>query len=259
MAVISVLWVVVGFSLASATASAGFIGDPRTFFMFSGVGGETHPDLAPDDPAAALRAVPAQVRHHHAGAHHRRVRRARALHGYLLFMVLFSLFIYAPLAHWTWHPEGFLRQWGVLDFAGGTVVHMSAGLRGARRRAGAGPAPVARCASEPHAPANLPFVMLGTGMLWFGWFGFNAGSALGASAQAALRLRHHQHRLRRGDARLDRLRLAARPQAVGAMGACIGAVVGLVAITPAAGFITVGQSIADRRGRQPASATPPCT
>ncbi|MCI0671569.1 MAG: ammonium transporter [Myxococcaceae bacterium] len=241
MAVISLLWVVVGFSLAFGDSLHGLLGDPRTFLFFSGVGGETHPALAPTIPLLLFALfqlkfaiiTPALITE----AFAERVR----FGAYLLFMVLFSLFIYAPLAHWTWHPQGFLRAWGVLDFAGGTVVHMSAGfaaLAGALvlgRRHG-------HEASASHAPANLPFVMLGTGMLWFGWFGFNAGSALGANAQATLAF-----------ATTNTASAAAmlgwmvcewlRGRKPSAMGACVGAVVGLVAVTPAAGFITVGQSI----------------
>jgi ammonium transporter, Amt family len=160
---------------------------------------------------------------------------------YLLFMVLFSLFIYAPLAHWTWHPEGFLRKLGVLDFAGGTVVHMSAGLA-----ALAGAMVLGRrysqTSGESHTPANLPFVVLGTGMLWFGWFGFNAGSALSASSLATLAFgttNTASAAAMLGWMAFDMLR-GRKPSA---MGACVGAVVGLVAVTPAAGFITVGQSI----------------
>ena len=93
-------------------------------------------------------------------------------------MVLFMTFIYAPLAHWTWHPNGFLRNWGVLDFAGGTVVHMSAGMAALAGAFFFGPR---RDYARPSYPANIPFVLLGTGLLWFGWFGFNAGSALGSS------------------------------------------------------------------------------
>jgi ammonium transporter, Amt family len=128
MAVISLLWVVVGFSLAFGDSIGGFVGDPRTFFMFSWVGGDTHAALAPTIPLLLFALfqlkfaiiTPALI----TGAFAERVR----FGAYLLFMVLFSLCIYAPLAHWTWHPNGFLRAWGVLDFAGGTVVHMSAGF-----------------------------------------------------------------------------------------------------------------------------------
>lgn len=159
----------------------------------------------------------------------------------MLFICLFTLFIYAPLAHWTWHPQGFLHRWGVLDFAGGTVVHMSAGfaaLAGAmmlgRRKA--------HIEGEPHVPANIPFVMLGTGMLWFGWFGFNAGSALGANATAALAFlttNTASAAAMLGWMCSDGIQ-GRKPSA---LGACIGAVVGLVAITPAAGYVSVGASL----------------
>jgi Amt family ammonium transporter len=241
MAVISLLWVVVGFSLCFGDSFHGLIGDPRTFFMFSGVGGETHPELAPTIPLLLFALfqlkfaiiTPALI----TGAFAERVR----FKAYVLFMVLFSLFIYAPLAHWTWHPQGFLRQWGVLDFAGGTVVHMSAGLAALAGALVLGPRHDAH-PSASHAPANLPFVLLGTGMLWFGWFGFNAGSALSASSVAALAFattNTASAAAMLGWLAVDWLR-GRKPSA---LGACVGAVVGLVAVTPAAGFITVGQSI----------------
>src|SRR5437773_10227718 len=185
MGVISILWIVVGFSLAFGDSIGGIIGDPRTFFMFTRVGALTHPDLAPTIPLVVFALfqlkfaiiTPALI----TGSFAERVR----FTSYLLFMCLFSIFVYSPLAHWTWHPDGFLHRMGVLDFAGGTVVHMSAGyaaLAGAmvlgRRKT--------HLAGEAHTPANIPFVILGTGMLWFGWFGFNAGSALSASGQAAM-------------------------------------------------------------------------
>src|SRR6267142_2071535 len=184
MAVISILWVVVGFSLAFGDSIGGVIGNPATFFMFTRVGAETHPALAPTIPLVVFALfqlkfaiiTPALI----TGSFAERVR----FTSYLLFMCLFSIFIYSPLAHWTWHPDGFLHKMGVLDFAGGTVVHMSAGLA-----ALAGALTLGRRkthqAGEAHTPANIPFVILGTGMLWFGWFGFNAGSALSASGQAA--------------------------------------------------------------------------
>jgi Amt family ammonium transporter len=241
MAVISILWIVVGFSLAFGDSLHGLIGDPRTFFMFSRVGALTHPDLAPTIPLIMFALfqlkfaiiTPALI----TGSFAERVR----FTSYLLFMCLFSIFIYAPLAHWTWHPEGFLHKLGVLDFAGGTVVHMSAGLA-----ALAGAIVLGRRkthqAGEAHTPANVPFVILGTGMLWFGWFGFNAGSALSASGQAAMAF-----------ATTNTASAAAalawiffdgmRGQKPSALGACVGAVVGLVAITPAAGYVSVGDSI----------------
>jgi Amt family ammonium transporter len=149
------------------------------------------------------------------------------------------LLIYAPLAHWTWHPKGFLFAMGVLDFAGGTVVHMSAGF------AALAASMYLRNKSETKAsisPANIPFVLLGTGLLWFGWFGFNAGSALGAGPLAASAF-----------ATTNTASAAAglcwilfdsvRGKKPSALGFCIGAVVGLVAITPAAGFVTIPSSI----------------
>jgi ammonium transporter, Amt family len=241
MAVISILWIVVGFSLAFGDSVYGLVGDPRTFFMFTRVGASTHPDLAPTIPLILFALfqlkfaiiTPALI----TGSFAERVR----FTSYLLFMCLFSIFIYAPLAHWTWHPQGFLHKLGVLDFAGGTVVHMSAGLA-----ALAGAITLGRRktheAGEAHTPANIPFVILGTGMLWFGWFGFNAGSALSASGQAAMAF-----------ATTNTASAAAalawiffdgwRGHKPSALGACVGAVVGLVAITPAAGYVSIGESI----------------
>ena len=241
MGVITILWIVVGFSLAFGDSLYGVIGNPATFFMFSRVGPLTHPDLAPTIPLILFALfqlkfaiiTPALI----TGSFAERVR----FTSYLLFMCLFSVFIYSPLAHWTWHPDGFLHKLGVLDFAGGTVVHMSAGfaaLAGAmtlgRRKT--------HQAREAHTPANIPFVILGTGMLWFGWFGFNAGSALSASGQAAMAF-----------ATTNTASAAAalawiffdgmRGHKPSALGACVGAVVGLVAITPAAGYVSIGESI----------------
>src|SRR3990170_5418914 len=126
--VVSVLWIVVGFSLSFGDSLGGLVGNPMTYFMFQGVSEATDPRLSPTIPLLLFALfqlkfaiiTPALI----CGAFAERVRFA----AYLLFVTLFTLLIYAPLAHWTWHPDGFLRQWGVLDFAGGTVVHMSAGF-----------------------------------------------------------------------------------------------------------------------------------
>jgi Amt family ammonium transporter len=152
-------------------------------------------------------------------------------------MCLFSLLIYAPLAHWTWHPDGFLRKLGVLDFAGGTVVHMSAGFA-----ALAGAYVLGKREHKFHIPANIPFIILGTGMLWFGWFGFNAGSALSANSLAVLAF--GTTNMAAASALITWVMFDALVgRKITAMGACIGAVVGLVAITPAAGFVNIGQSV----------------
>ncbi len=241
LGVISLVWVLIGFSLAFGDSIGGVVGNPLTFFLFDGVGEATHPKLAATVPLVIFAMfqlkfaiiTPALI----TGSFAERVR----FSAYLLFMVLFSVLIYAPLAHWTWHPEGFLHKWGVLDFAGGTVVHMSAGfaaLAGAmilgRRKI--------HLNKESHVPANVPFVLLGTGMLWFGWFGFNAGSAGGASSTATMAFattNTASAAAMLGWMFFDWMR-GLKPSA---MGACIGAVVGLVAITPACGFVTVRQSI----------------
>src|SRR4051812_13976532 len=191
LGVISLLWVFVGFGLAFGDDIGGVIGNPMSFFMFDNVSDGTV-TLGTGDAALKLTIpllvfsmfqlkfaiiTPALI----TGSFAERVR----FSAYLLFMVLFSLVIYCPLAHMTWHPDGVFFKWGVKDFAGGTVVHMSAGwaaLAGAL-------IPGRRKAHEhghEHIPANAPFVLLGTGMLWFGWFGFNAGSALKANGDAAV-------------------------------------------------------------------------
>ena len=241
MGVISLLWVVFGFSLAFGESIGGFIGNPFTYFMFNGVGAETHPDLSPTIPLMLFAMfqlkfaiiTPALI----TGSFAERVR----FSSYLVFIILFSIFIYAPLAHMTWHPNGILRQMGVLDFAGGTVVHMSAGfaaLAGAiilgRRKS--------HLNNEKHNPANIPYVLLGTGLLWFGWFGFNAGSALAANAVAVLAFATTN--TASASAAIAWIFFdAMRGKKPSALGASVGAVVGLVAITPAAGFVTIGQSI----------------
>jgi len=241
MGVVSVLWVVVGFSLAFGDSLGGVLGDPRTFFMFRGVGGSTHPDLAPTIPLALFAMfqlkfaiiTPALI----TGSFAERVR----FSSYILFITLFTLLVYCPLAHWTWHPKGFLRVWGVLDFAGGTVVHLSAGFAALAGALFLGRRKV-HVAAETHVPANIPFVLLGTGMLWFGWFGFNAGSALAANETAVTAF------LTTNTASAAAMLAwvlfdAVRGRRPSGLGAAIGAVVGLVAITPAAGYVTVGQSV----------------
>jgi Amt family ammonium transporter len=239
MGVVSLLWVLVGFSLAFGPDLGGVIGDPRAFAMLRGVGAASHPALCPTIPLALFALfqlkfaiiTPALI----TGSFAERVR----FSSYILFMVLFCLFIYCPLAHWTWHPQGFLRLWGVLDFAGGTVVHMSAGFAAL---AGALYLGRRRSHGVSHQPANIPFVMLGAGMLWFGWFGFNAGSALAAdqtAVRAFLTTNTASAAAMLAWVFFDAFR-GRRPSAVGA---AVGAVVGLVAITPAAGYVTVGHSI----------------
>lgn len=237
LGVISVLWVIVGFSLAFGESFGGIIGNPMTYFAFHNVGSEANPNFAETIPFLLFALfqlkfaiiTPALITGSFAG----RVR----FRSYILFMVLFSIFIYSPLAHMTWHPDGLLRKWGVLDFAGGTVVHMSAGFA-----ALAGAVFLGKRREILHEPANVPYVILGTGLLWFGWFGFNAGSALGASADAVIAFANTN--IASATAMITWVfyeRMLGRKMS--AVGACIGAVVGLVAITPAAGFVNIGQSM----------------
>ncbi|MCX2740292.1 ammonium transporter [Pontibacter anaerobius] len=238
MAIVTVLWVVFGFSLAFGESIGGVFGNPLTFFMMNGVLDGAPWPAAPTIPLLLFAMfqlkfaiiTPALI----TGAFAERIR----FISYTLFIVLFFIFIYAPLAHATWHPDGLLFNLGVLDFAGGTVVHMSAGWA-----ALASAIYLKRRYEASHAPANIPHVMLGTGLLWFGWFGFNAGSAMGASPLAVVALATTT--TASAAAALAWIFFdALRGRKPSAMGTCIGAVVGLVAITPAAGFVTIPHSLA---------------
>jgi Amt family ammonium transporter len=243
MGIVSIIWVLFGFSLAFGDSIGpekyGIIGNPFTYFMFKGVGGNVNAALAPTIPLALFAIfqmkfaiiTPALITGSFAG----RVK----FSSYILFITLFSIFIYAPLAHWTWHPNGFLRNWGVLDFAGGTVVHMSAGFAALAGAMFLGPR---RDYQQQFHPANIPFVLLGASMLWFGWFGFNAGSALAANAIATVSLMNTN--VASAAAMIGFILFdVAMGRKPTAMGAAIGLVVGLVAITPAAGYVNIGAAI----------------
>jgi ammonium transporter, Amt family len=231
--IVSILWVLVGYTLAFGHDLGGVIGG-LDFVGFHGVGAEPS-SFAPTVPHTAFAAfqmmfaviTPALI----AGAFAERVRFA----GYALFIAAWSLLVYAPLAHWVW-GGGFLGANGIgaIDFAGGTVVHIAAGASALAmtfvvgKRTG--------YPSGRFVPHNVPMVVLGAGILWFGWFGFNAGSALAANGVAA--------------SALVATHLAAAAGMVGwllperirhgkatSVGAATGAVAGLVAITPASGFV----------------------
>ncbi|WP_262148545.1 ammonium transporter [Chryseobacterium foetidum] len=246
LGVISILWIVVGFSLSFGDSIGfeingkhyGIIGNPFTYMFFNNVSLYPHKDMASTIPFVLFALfqmkfaviTPALI----TGSFAERVR----FISYLLFMILFSLLIYTPLCHMVWHPDGLLNKFfGVKDFAGGTVVHMSAGFA-----ALAGALVLGNRKNPHHEPSNIPYVILGTGMLWFGWFGFNAGSALSANATAAVAF--GTTTIASASAMMTYIffdRLNCRP--VSALGACIGAVVGLVAITPGCGFVSVQESI----------------
>lgn len=246
LGVVSLLWVTIGFSLSFGSPLGfdiegihyGIIGNPLSFAFFDQVEMQPHKNLAPTIPFILFALfqmkfaviTPAII----TGALAERIR----FISFLLFICLFTLFIYAPLCHMIWHPQGLLGGYfGVKDFAGGTVVHMSAGFA-----ALAGVIVLGKRKNSEHIPTNIPFVLLGTGLLWFGWFGFNAGSALAANATAAMAFATTT--IASASAMMTWVffdRLNSRP--VSALGACIGAVVGLVVITPSAGYVTIPQSI----------------
>lgn len=241
---VTVIWISFGYSLSFGESINGIIGNPMTHLFFKGIanGAPALQGGAPLTIPLLLFALfqlmfaiitPGLV----VGAVAERIK----FTSYILFIILFIILVYAPLAHWSWHPQGFLFKMGALDFAGGTVVHISAGcaaLAGAivlkSRRS--------KIEQQEIPPANIPYVLIGTGLLWFGWFGFNAGSALGANSLAV-----------NAFATTNTAAAAAglawmffdvmKGKKPSVLGFCIGAVVGLVAITPAAGFVGVPQSI----------------
>lgn len=237
MAVIVVIWIVFGFSLAFGESIGGIIGSPATFFLMKDVVDGIPWPLAPTIPFVLFAffqlkfaiITPALI----TGAFAERIK----FTSYVLFIVLFCIFIYCPLAHATWHPAGILAKYGVLDFAGGTVVHMSAGWA-----ALASALYLKKRNKANHNPARITYVLLGTGLLWFGWFGFNAGSSFHADSLAAIALATTT--TASAAAAFTWIMFdAVKGRKPSAMGTCIGAVVGLVAITPAAGFVSIPQSL----------------
>lgn len=236
--VISVLWIVVQFSLCFGKSFHGLIGDPRTFFMFKNVMNGEPWSLAATIPLPLFSffqlmfaiITPGLV----VGAVAERIR----FSSYTLFIVLFGVLVYSPLAHMAWHPDGMMFKWGVLDFAGGTVVHISAGMAALAGALVLKP----RKNLSHNAPANIPYVLIGTGLLWFGWFGFNAGSAVGSGSLAVYAFATtNTAAAAAGLAWMFLDVLKGKKPSV--LGFSIGAVVGLVAITPAAGFVGVPQSL----------------
>lgn len=248
MGVVSVVWVIFGFSLAFGNDIWHVIGNPGDFFMFDNVGVTNVTDatnelsqigIATTTIPLALFALfqmkfaiitPSLI----TGSFAERVHFA----GYLLFMVLWTIVVYCPLAHCTWHPEGLFGMMHVHDYAGGIVVHAASGIAALAGAMFLGK----RTEKSDSKPANVPFVLLGAALLWLGWFGFNGGSSLaadGIAISAFLNTNTAAATAMVVWVALDGLR-GHKPSA---MGAAIGAVVGLVAITPCAGWVSVGQSI----------------
>jgi len=240
LALVSIVWVVVGFTLAFGpdVNGAGLIGG-LDYAFFNNVGLEPSTVYAVTIPFVLFASfqlmfaaiTPALI----TGAFAERKR----FGSFVLFTILWSIVVYAPLAHWVWSVDGWLFKLGALDFAGGTVVHISSGVSalvvalmiGRRRMNGH--------ASEPH---DVPMTVLGAGLLWFGWFGFNAGSAIAANGLAASAFTVTN--VAAASATVTWV-LASylHSRKVSVVGAACGAVAGLVAITPASGFVTVGGAL----------------
>jgi len=232
--IMSLQWILVGYTLAFGPDYHGLIGG-LNWLGLNGVGMDPNPDYAATLPAIVFMGfqmmfaviTPALI----SGSIAERMK----FPAFILFMVLWATFVYDPLAHWVWGVGGFLRTLGALDFAGGNVVHISSGyaaliaaiLLGKRKGLG----------KDSMAPHHVPMTVLGAGLLWFGWFGFNAGSALGANGLAGMAFVNTNtaaaaaalawavvERIHRGKSTM--------------LGTASGAVAGLVAITPGAGFVT---------------------
>jgi ammonium transporter, Amt family len=240
LALVSIVWVVIGFTLAFGpdVGGAGLIGG-LDFAMFNGVGQEPSTIYAVTIPFmlfamfqlmfAAI--TPALI----TGAFAERKR----FGSFVMFTILWSILIYSPIAHWVWSVDGWLFKLGALDFAGGTVVHISSGvsalvvalLIGRRHMNGE--------KAEPH---DVPMVVLGAGLLWFGWFGFNAGSAVTAGGLAASAFTVTNIAAAAATVTWV-LASYAHSRKVSVVGAACGAVAGLVAITPASGYVTPGGAL----------------
>jgi ammonium transporter, Amt family len=239
MAVVGVIWVVLGYMLAfGPNALGGWIGWDTGLLYLRGIDGTVSSNGVPDLVFAMFQGkfaiiTPALI----AGAFAERVR----FRGYVVFIALWSILVYSPLAHWVWAPDGFLFQLGAIDFAGGTVVHISAGVSGlvaalylgARRG-------YPRTAMHPN---NLVMVMMGVGLLWVGWFGFNAGSSLSSGVKTAQALTATQAAAAAAALAWVCIEAVHHRKAT-ALGVASGILAGLVAITPAAGVVTPAGAVA---------------
>lgn len=239
IAIISVQWVLVGYSLAFGPDVGHIIGD-LSWAGLAGVGHEPNPDYAATIPHLAFVAfqcmfaviTPALI----TGSFAERMR----FPAFAVFTLVWSTAVYAPFAHWVWGVGGWLRDLGALDFAGGTVIHILSGVSGLvacmvlGKRKGYG--------SSPMLPHHLPMTVLGAALLWFGWFGFNAGSSLGANglAASAFVVTNTAAAAAAVSWIIAEWLHRGKPTILGAASGCIA---GLVAITPAAGFVAPGPSV----------------
>jgi Amt family ammonium transporter len=231
--IVGVVWVLWGYTIAFGPDLGGFMGDFSWFGLKDVSATEPGPyaDTVPDQAFMIFQAMfaiitPALI----TGAFAERMK----FSSYVIFVILWVTIVYSPVAHWVWAKEGWLGELGALDFAGGTVVHINSGVAALAaaiifgRRLGFG--------REPMEPHNIPLIVLGAGLLWFGWFGFNAGSALAADGTAV-----NAFVVTNTAAAAAILSWVAMSWVFGkkpsVIGAASGAVAGLVAITPAAGFV----------------------
>lgn len=238
LALLSIQWILFGYSLSFGPDVHGIIGGLK-WFGLNGVGFGVNPDYAPTIPHLAFMAfqmmfaiiTPALI----SGAFVERIK----FSSFLIFTLLWATFVYDPVAHWVWGIGGWLRNLGALDFAGGTVVHITAGFAALaislviRKRKG-----FSEVSMEPN---NIPFTIIGAALLWFGWFGFNGGSALGANGLAVNAF--VVTNTAAAAAGLTWMIINWIYRKPSAIGMATGAVVGLVAITPASGYVTPGSAI----------------
>ncbi|MBU8539450.1 ammonium transporter [Roseomonas tokyonensis] len=244
---VGVLWMVLGYSLAFGEGNA-YIGDVSRLLLSGMAENWDKPFTLGSGDAAVATTIPESVFVMFqmtfaiitaaliTGAVADRMK----FSALMVFVTLWTLLVYSPVAHWVWHPNGWIFALGALDFAGGTVVHINAGVAGLvaavvlGKRVGYG--------TENMSPYNLGFAVIGASMLWVGWFGFNAGSAVGAGARAGMAMLVTQ--IAAAGAVLAWLvaewATKGKPSVLGAIS---GAVAGLVAITPAAGFVLPGSAL----------------
>jgi Amt family ammonium transporter len=239
LAIVTVQWVLFGYSLAFGPGST-WIGG-FAFLGFQGVTAAPNPTYAAALPHLLFAAFQAMFAGIAVALFSGAIIDRMRFVAYLTFGLIWTTLVYDPLAHWVWGDGGWLRTLGALDFAGGTVVHISAGITALVLARVLGPRRDFK--RIPTVPHNVPFALLGAGLLWFGWFGFNAGSALAADGIAANALVTTHAAAAASLLSWILLELYKGKRAT-AVGAATGAVVGLVAITPAAGFVTPMSALA---------------
>ncbi len=239
LCLISILWIIYGYSLAFGPDIKGLIGD-LSWFGLAGVGQSASAIYAVTVPHLAFAAFQATFAiitvALWTGAAVERIK----FGALLAFAALWFTLVYCPIAHWVWGSGGWLAGMGALDFAGGTVVHVNAGISALALALVLGPR-MGFKEREPMEPNSIPYVVLGAALLWFGWFGFNAGSALTAGGLAASAFLTTNTSA--AAAGLTWMLLGWIHRRPSVLGAATGAVVGLVAITPAAGYVPVWAAV----------------